>query len=163
MQAAGGIQVGKAPVTVARRVGLGVPVRRSAAVPVGRADIPVGQTDVPLARAAAAADNSWSTPVPGADGRPVHFSARAVARQVAPSPEQEPETAAAPAPATATATAATATAAATTQGAVHPGGGAVPDAELPALAEKIYEHLARRLRAELLADRERRGLLADPL
>jgi hypothetical protein len=47
-------------------------------------------------------------------------------------------------------------------GAAGPAGG-VPAAELPELAERIYEHLARRLRAELLADRERRGLLADPL
>ncbi|WP_255347018.1 hypothetical protein [Frankia sp. QA3] len=37
------------------------------------------------------------------------------------------------------------------------------DADIAGLAERLYEHLARRLRAELLADRERRGLLADPL
>ncbi|WP_083472974.1 hypothetical protein [Frankia sp. R43] len=42
-------------------------------------------------------------------------------------------------------------------------GGRIPDAEIAGLAERIYEYLARRLRAELLADRERRGLLADPL
>ncbi|WP_157474493.1 hypothetical protein [Parafrankia sp. EUN1f] len=42
-------------------------------------------------------------------------------------------------------------------------GGRIPDAEVAGLAERIYEYLARRLRAELLADRERRGLLADPL
>ncbi|WP_261569974.1 hypothetical protein [Frankia gtarii] len=51
----------------------------------------------------------------------------------------------------------------TGRGGVAAGADPVPDAELSGFAERIYEHLARRLRAELLADRERRGLLADPL
>jgi hypothetical protein len=44
--------------------------------------------------------------------------------------------------------------------------GAIADlspAELSKLAERVYEYLARRLRGELLDDRERRGLLGDPL
>lgn len=39
----------------------------------------------------------------------------------------------------------------------------LPPAELSKLAERVYEYLARRLRGELLDDRERRGLLGDPL
>ncbi len=42
------------------------------------------------------------------------------------------------------------------------GESASPQIDLPALVDELYERITRRLRADLLADRERRGLLADP-
>jgi hypothetical protein len=37
----------------------------------------------------------------------------------------------------------------------------VPEDEILALAERLYDHIRARLRAEFLIERERAGLLAD--
>ncbi|CUU59577.1 hypothetical protein Ga0074812_12947 [Parafrankia irregularis] len=89
-------------------------------------------------------------------------SAPSVARVTADEQQAAPEPAGAGAGAGVGAAGATAGTGAGT-GTASGDGGRIPDAEIAGLAERIYEYLARRLRAELLADRERRGLLADPL
>ncbi|OHV25736.1 hypothetical protein BBK14_21630 [Parafrankia soli] len=170
-----------------RRLGLGAPVHRSAVTtslpaPLGA---PLGAPWTrPVGSAATAVTATAAGGVVAADESrgPVRFTARApefggpafvtsshaVAREATPMVE---EALAAPAPAPMAAASAPVAGASAAGGSTSAAGGAagahpaagVPDSEIPGLAEKIYEHLARRLRAELLADRERRGLLGDPL
>ncbi|WP_041254345.1 hypothetical protein [Frankia sp. EAN1pec] len=155
-----------------RRLGLGAPVHRSAVTtslpaPLGASlgaswTRPVGSAATAAGGVVAAGESRgpvrFSARAPEFGGPALVTSSRAVAREAMPMAE---EALAAPGPAP------MATASATVAGAPAAGGSTsvagLPDTEIPGLAEKIYEHLARRLRAELLADRERRGLLGDPL
>lgn len=99
-----------------------------------------------VARAAWAADHPPAPPLPASAGA----SASTVSGDDTPLVARAPSAGGAPS-------------AATAAGSGAGVAGEMSAAELSGLAERVYEHLARRLRAELLADRERRGLLADPL
>jgi hypothetical protein len=138
---------GSAPPVGARALGLGAPVSRSASPPAPEAD----EGDVPWADPPAPAPVQRSAADPAAVALAEGLGRRQADGAVvfAPPPQavQRQTETAAPTPAAATT--------------VEPTAAAPAAPDLNALTDQLYDRIARRLRADLLFDRERKGVLAD--